>query len=170
MKRAAKIVVLISAAILLRPAFIPTVNAGDCVTECMQRSGCWSGGMGCANCGFNNSHAMELCNIQCKGKTTAGSYGAIAYSPKDKLWGFTYGKSDKTTAEKLAMQFCVKEGGAKCEIAASFSNTCGAIAADGNVVTWGTDGTKYNAQLRAVAECKKAGGKQCEAQASICSR
>ena len=168
MKRAVQILLLLSAGFLDRPPLISTAHGADCVIECMERSGCWSGNTG-ANCGFNNSHAMEMCNIQCKGKTSAPAYGAIAYSRKDKLWGFSYDQTAKATAEKLAMQNCVKQGGAKCLIEASFHNICGAIAADGDIVTWGTSGSRLGAQQRAEAECSRAGGKKCESQASVCS-
>jgi hypothetical protein len=169
MKQRTKVLFLLFVSALVWPTFISTAAGGDCYLECMQGSGCYSGGMGSPNCGYNNAHAMEMCNIQCKGKTSAPSCGAIAYSRKDKLWGFTYDQSDKATAEKLALQYCVKQGGANCRIEASFANTCGAIAADGDIVTWGTSGTKLGAQQRAEAECTRAGGKKCEAQASICS-
>ena len=166
MKRTVQLLVLTTSLF----AFTPRVDA-SCYLDCMERSGCFSGGMTTTPqlCGINNSHAMEMCNIQCRGQVDPSSFGAIAYSRSDKLWGFTYGQPDQATAEKLAVQYCVKQGGAKCLVAASFHDTCGAIAADGNVVAWGTDRTKYYAEERAVAECTRIGGKACEAQASICS-
>jgi hypothetical protein len=169
MNRAFQILLLVAVGFLAGPTFVPPADGADCVSECMQRLGCFSGGMGSQNCGFDNSHGFEMCRIQCKGQNPDPAFGAIAYSRKDKLWGFTYDQPDRGTAEKLALQYCVKQGGAKCLIEASFHNICGAIAADGDIVTWGTDGTKYNAQQRAVSACTEAGGKRCEAQASICS-
>jgi uncharacterized protein DUF4189 len=162
MNRAVQILLLLSASFLVRPTFVSTADGADCVLECMKYFSPYPG--------MTYDHQWELCQIRCKGKTNPPAYGAIAYSRKDKLWGFTYGQNDKATAEKLAMQYCVKQGGAKCQVEATFNNTCGAIAASGDIVTWGTDGTKYNAEQRAVAECKRVGGKQCEAQSSICSR
>jgi hypothetical protein len=161
MKQGTKILILLSAVFLLQPTFVSTADAQTCLLECMSRSEVISG--------MTYDHKRELCEIQCKGKTSAPQYGAIAYSKKDKLWGFTYNQDDKATAEKLAVQYCVTQGGVKCLIEASFHNICGAVAADGDLVTWGTGGTKLGAQQRAEAQCKGLGGKNCEAQASICS-
>jgi hypothetical protein len=119
--------------------------------------------------GMTYDHKYELCQIQCKGKTSPPSYGAIAYSRQDKHWGVAFNQNDKATAENLAVQYCAKQGGVKCLIEASFQNTCGAVAADGDKVTWGTSGTKLNAEERAIAECARVGGKNCAAKASICS-
>lgn len=160
MKQLIRAVILLSV-LVVRPTFVSTADGGDCLVECMQRSAFITG--------MTYDHKRELCVIQCKGQTAAPQYGAIAYSRKDKLWGFTYNQNDRATAEKLALQYCVKQGGAKCVIEASFHSICGAIAADGDLVTWGTGGTKLGAQERAEAQCKGLGGKKCESQASICS-
>jgi hypothetical protein len=161
MRRAVQILLLLSASLLVRPTFVSTADAGDCILDCLQAYQMVSG--------MTNAHKYELCQIRCKGQYSAPTYGAIAYSAKDKLWGFTYEQGDKATAEKLALQNCVKQGGVKCQIEASFHNICGAIAAAGETVFWGTAGTKYSAEQRAVAECTRLGGKSCEAQASVCS-
>ena len=161
MRRTVQILLLVFASFLARPTFISTADGADCIIECMDRSQGISG--------MTNAHKYELCQIQCKGRTSTPAYGAIAYSRKDKLWGFTYNQTDRAAAEKLALQYCVKQGGARCLVEASFHNICGAIAAAGETVFWGTAGTKYAAEQRALAECTRLGGKNCEAQASICS-
>ena len=110
----------------------------------------------------------ELCGIQCRGASSNG-WGAIAYSKKAKISGWSYELGDKATAEKVAVQYCAKQGGGTCQVAASFNHTCGAIAVDGEIVSWGTSGTKVSAQERAMAECGRAGGKKCGMEASVCS-
>jgi len=107
----------------------------------------------------------ELCNIEC----STDSWGAIAYSWKEKISGWSYGKSNRTDAVRMAMQACVKEGGSKCILQTSFNGICGSVAADGDLVAWGTGGTRAGAQQRALAECAKTGGKKCAVQASVCS-
>jgi hypothetical protein len=161
MKQQAKVLTLLLVSSLVRPAYISTAAGQSCLLSCMDASAGISG--------MTYQHKYELCEIRCKGQADPPAYGAIAYSRKDKLWGFTYNQSDKATAEKLAFQNCVKQGGAKCLIEASFHNICGAIAADGDTVAWGTSGTKLNAEQNALAACARAGGKKCAAQASICS-
>ncbi len=162
MKRLPKLLLHFSAGLL-----VPNLHAGDCMTECMNRLGCFSGGMGTQNCGYNNSHGFEMCGIQCKGVNTQ-AFGAIAYSLKEKVFGWSNDKPDQATAERAAIQFCAKSGGSKCVIEASFHNTCGAISTDGKDVFWGTHGSKYSAEQRALAECSKP-GKKCTVESSVCS-
>jgi hypothetical protein len=145
---------------------LSSVAAADCITDCMQRSGCWSGRS------ITDPHACnvqpELCRIQCQGKGGSG-WAAIAYSKKDKIAGWSFEQSDRATAERVALQYCTKEGGVKCEIWTSFNGLCGAVAADGDLAGWGTAGSQAGAKQRAISECAKQGGKRCEVEASVCS-
>jgi hypothetical protein len=52
----------------------------------------------------------------------------------------------------------------------AYENECGAIAADGNIVTFGTAYLRLNAEQRALLECKKAGGKNCAIKVWSCSK
>jgi len=153
--------------ILLSVGLHPTLPCADCITECMNRKGCFSGGMGSQTCGYQNSHGFEMCGIECRGKTTT-AYGAIAFSLKEKISGWSYDQPNQAAAERTAMQYCAKSGGSKCAVQASFHNICGAIATDGSSVFWGTASTKSGAEQRALSEC---GGpaKKCEVQSSVCS-
>ncbi len=169
MMRFAKILTLIAVGLLARPIFVSNLNGANCMIDCMSRA------PGCNNsstisCSGQNDHQRELCEIRCRGQSADAAWGSIAYSTKEKVYGFTYGKSDKATADKQAVQFCVKQGGTKCFTAASFNNTCGAIAASGDLVAWGADPNRYNAEQRAISECRRLGGKMCEVRSSLCSR
>jgi len=162
MKEASRLVVL-SASLLIH------VRArADCWLTCMERSGCWGPARSDDYCGYNNGHMSEMCKIQCRG-AAANSWGAIAYSWKEKASGWSYNQSDKAAAERVAIQSCIKAGGAKCAIETTFNDACGALAADGEIVGWGTGAEKFSAQYRARVECAKAGGKKCEAVTAICS-
>jgi hypothetical protein len=166
MKPLSKVLILISLSSLGRPTFIATADGADCFIECMERSGCWSGRSVSDPAGCRNM--PELCTIQCKGKAD-NAWGAIAYSRKDEISGWSYEMDDKATADRAALQQCAKQGGVKCLLEASFNHSCGAIAVDGEKVSWGTDGTKVAAEQRALSECGKAGGKKCAIEASVCS-
>jgi hypothetical protein len=85
----------------MQPPFIPIASGADCFLECMQRSGCWSGGSVSDPARCNNM--PELCRIECQGKTS-NSWAAIAYSSKDTTSGWSYEKPDKATAERIAVQ------------------------------------------------------------------
>lgn len=156
-------VLFLSSVCLVWPAFLPAGVDQSCVVKCMEGSGCWSGGS-VTMPGYCNNQP-ELCNIKC----STDSWGAIAYSWKEKISGWSYGKSNRNDAVRIAMQGCVKEGGAKCILQTSFNGICGSVAADGDLVAWGNADTKPNAQQRALAECARLGAKKCALQATICS-
>jgi hypothetical protein len=84
--------------------------------------------------------------------------------------GWTNGWNDVNDAKKTAMDKCLKDGGAACKLWIWFENECGAIAADGKTVTWGTAYLKEKAEETAMIECRKAGGKNCAITAWACSR
>jgi hypothetical protein len=111
---------------------------------------------------------QHRCQIQCDGQNKK-SYGAIAYSKKDQGVGWSYGWNEVSKAKKVALDNCSKHGSG-CEIWVWYANSCGAVAADGKIVTWGSAAAKQSADQRALAECAKAGGKKCVIQASQCSR
>ena len=59
----------------------------------------------------------------------ATSWGAIAYSAADMGAGWSQGKSDRTSAEKAAMDTCSQRGKA-CALRIAFNKQCRALAAD----------------------------------------
>src|ERR1700733_11413427 len=152
MKQRAKIPLLLSVSSLvwLTP-FVPTTVGQTCQLDCMAASqvGINSGGM-------TYDHAWELCQIRCKGKDLI-SWGAIAFSKKDKIYGWSSEQVDRASAERVALANCNKEGGIKCVVENSFYNSCGAVAADGDLVALGTGGSKRNVEQLAMAECVKLG-------------
>ena len=95
--------------------------------------------------------------------------GAIAYSAKDKGAGWSFGWNELDKAKNEAMNRCSKQSAA-CRLWVWFDNSCGAVAADGSIVTWGTAYAKKDADQRALLECRKAGGNKCVIEASACSR
>ena len=157
MMRGVKFPILPAAGLLIQLASIPAVADDDCYSKCIRENSCNTthpfGGPGCA----------DDCYRKCK-----KGWGAIAYSWKDKVWGCSWEQESPADAERVAMQSCVKEGGVKCILQAGFNFACGAVAADGERVAWGTDSTKFRAQQRALAECAKIGGRKCAVEAAIC--
>ena len=144
-----------------RPTSAVGQSVGHCLYECQ--------GPICSDFGNNSDMCVSLrakCQVQC---SNLKSWGAIAYSAKDKGFGFSTGWNDLEKAKKVAMENCSKHG-AECKLWAWYDHSCGAIAQDGKVVTWGTAPLRANAEQRALEECKKAGGKQCAIEVSQCSR
>lgn len=149
--------------LLLSVVLTPASAVGaDCLYQC-EGSVCY----------LNANHydfCMKIraeCQAKCSGQMM--SWGAIAYSAKDKGAGWSYGFGDLTKAKKQAMDNCSKRGEA-CKLWVWYNNSCGAIAQDGKIVTWGTASVKEDADRRALQECRKAGGSKCAVEVSQCSR
>ena len=142
----------------------PSASARDCLTECMDASGCWS-----SRSDENVSYCRgteATCEAQCRNHK---SYGAIAYSAKNGAYGFSDSWNDQKQAEKTALGYCSKRG-PKCENMVWFYNSCGAVAADGKKTGWGQGSSEGAASNQALEKCKKSGGKNCEVKISHCSR
>ena len=137
MKRGVKLLVFLSAGLLLQPAFIPTASGDNCYSDCIIRYGCFTSNP------YAGSDCYELCRSSCR----PDGWGAIAYSSKDKVFGWSFALDYKGTAEQVAKQYCAKRGGANCIIQASYYEACGAVAADGALVAWGTE--KHKSEGRA---------------------
>jgi len=157
----APLLLLVILALGLKPSRPNSAVGGDCLYECE--------GPICADYGNHADFCADLrakCQARCSGRRW---WGAIAYSAKDKGFGWSTGWNDVSDAKKEALRRCAVQGTA-CKLWAWFENECGAVAADGNIVTWGTAYLKENAQRRALDECRKAGGKNCAIAAWACSK
>ena len=67
------------------------------------------------------------------------------------------------------MQSCRNAHGTVCKVEASYYELCAAVAADGQLVGWGTAASKSEAAQRALSECSKQGGTHCVLEASVSS-
>lgn len=155
------LLVLIVFALTLQPSRPISVEAGDCLYDC-ETSVCYDHSNQTNEC----LERRAKCEARCSGRR---QWGAIAYSAPDEGAGWSYNFNSLEDAKKEAMRRCSLQGKA-CQLWAYFENECGAVAADGKIVTWGTAYLKENAQQRALLECRKAGGKKCEIQAWACSK
>jgi hypothetical protein len=82
---------------------------------------------------MQNNGSTELrdeCLQQCNKATAAPSvpHGAIAFGAQSASWGISYGKPSVASANSSAMSACLEHGN-DCQLAASYSNTCAALAA-----------------------------------------
>ena len=100
----------------------------------------------------------------------ADSYGAIAYGPKSSAWGNSYGERSAEDAKQKALAFCARNGD-DCQVVASFSNTCGAVAVvDATGATFvATSSKRGTAETQAKHRCTQKNGSGCRVAASICA-
>ena len=147
--------------VLLSVAAHPAPAPETCYDYCLK-----AGGQG--SCAVRCSPGGDL-DTTYRGSTSK-SWGAIAYSAKDKGAGWSYGFGDLDKAKKVALDNCSSRGAA-CKLWIWYANSCGALAIDGSIVTWGTAYARQSsAEQRALLECSKAGGKKCVVQVSQCSK
>lgn len=160
-------------AALLTVVWTPSAPAAaDCYTDCMNASGCWS-----HRSDENVSYCSDTqarCSSECRDagsddRRHGKSYGAIAYSAKDGIYGYSHGWTNQKKAEAVALRYCKESGGKKCKKAVTFADACGAVAADGKKFGVGKNRVRVLAIDEALKKCKRAGGKNCEAKISDCS-
>jgi Domain of unknown function (DUF4189) len=144
------------------PSSAAAQDAGACLYQC-EGSVCYDFGNHTSLC----QETRAKCQARCSGKKL---WGAIAYSKSDKAFGWSIEQNVEADAKKAALAKCIANGGAGCQVWVKFENECGAVAADGNIATWGTAAVQATAQQRAILECKKAGGKNCTIAAWACSK
>jgi len=156
------IVLLMICALGMKPSLPTSAAGGDCVYQCE--------GSICADFGNHTQTCQEIrakCEARCSGKRW---YGAIAYSVPDQQSGWSYDYNDLNAAKKQAMDRCIAAKGKACEVWVHFENECGAVAADGKIVSWGTAFLRPDAEREALGGCRKQGGRNCTIQAWVCSK
>ena len=99
------------------------------------------------------------------------SYGAIAYGAKSTAYGYSSDQPSPQTAERAALDDC-RPNGDDCEVVASFSNSCAAVAAIESkaVFSTGSGGTEEEAQQNALKACERTHGKGCELEVWSCAK
>ncbi len=96
-------------------------------------------------------------------------YGALAYSPRNGSYGWSTGYDDSESANAAAMETCSAHGPG-CYVVISFSNLCASVSVDDEgAVSWGTGGTRTEAQYQSQNYCRKQGGRNCEIKVWACS-
>ncbi|HEY3739736.1 MAG TPA: DUF4189 domain-containing protein [Bryobacteraceae bacterium] len=139
---------------------LPAQTQENCFDYCLRAGGTGDCAVRCGPGGdLENAHPWVM------GK----SWGAIAYSQKDKGVGWSHGYAELAKAKKVALDRC-SDTGKTCKLWIWYADSCGALAVDGRIVTWGTSSTRKNANQRALDECAKAGGRKCTVQVSQCSK
>jgi hypothetical protein len=94
---------------------------------------------------------------------------AISMEPDPKV-GISWGAVAQTTASKLALDSCVKDGGSRCKVRMLLHSQCVAFAKSPNGM-WGA----YNniarqvAETNAIRKCQEANGTNCAVVLSKCS-
>ena len=64
-----------------------------------------------------------------RAEDSSSRFGAIAFSPSTRMYGYVYDYADKDSARKGAIEECKEEAGSNdCKAVVQFENGCGALA------------------------------------------
>lgn len=99
-------------------------------------------------------------------------HGAIAYSSRKEVYGYSHDYDSAKAANSAALSHCRKqEGGADdCRVLVTFHNACGALAlGEGGAYgsAWGR--SRREASAKALTECRPHGGQSCTIRREVCS-
>ncbi len=99
------------------------------------------------------------------------NYGAIAYGPRSTADGYAFDKGSSGEANRAALRFCSQRGN-DCQVVASFSNGCAAVAAveRNQVYSVGYAHSGIGARDAAMAACSRDHGGGCEIEAWTCTQ
>jgi hypothetical protein len=93
-----------------------------------------------------------------------GVFGAIALQRETGQLGYAYNSSTSRTAKIEALKQCAHP---RCEVVASFSNACGALAHGPNKYFPATGATRPEAETKALRLCA---ARECEVIAWACTK
>ena len=110
---------------------------------------------------------LLACVAAGSGEAAADNYGAIAYSPSTKAYGWSYDFPSRGAAESEAMSRCRTKAG-DCFVPLWFRNACGALAigSGGYGTGWATD--RSSAEHQALGVCRRHTG-DCAVRQWVCT-
>lgn len=99
-------------------------------------------------------------------------HGAIAYSARTQVHGYSYGYESEKAASDVAVQNCRRQdpGARDCQVAVTFHNACGALARGekgAHGADWGHSGRE--ASTKALVKCRARRGDSCKIDRQVCS-
>jgi hypothetical protein len=100
----------------------------------------------------------------------SAAYGAIAYGAKSTAYGTSSDQRTQQEAERGALADC-RQNGDDCELVASFSQGCAAVAAieSKGVFSTGKGDTEQKAEDAALQTCERVDGRGCEIEVWNCA-
>jgi uncharacterized protein DUF4189 len=144
----------------------PSPGWADCASDCQASyRSCRGNPDSCLS-------AQGVCLNRCTLNRGGDRHGAIAYSARKEVYGYSRDYDSPKTAGEAAVRNCRGQdrGADDCRVLVAFHNACGALAlgdrgAHGSA--WGQSGRE--AATKALNECRPHGGASCKIQRQVCS-
>ena len=138
----------------------------DCAADCSATYYSCSGRSNPDSCVSQQGVCLNRCTVD------RARHGAIAYSAKKEVYGYSRDFGSSSDAAAAAVHNCrtqKKEAG-DCTVLVTFRNACGALALGSSGAygsAWGM--SQREASAKALAECRSYGGVSCKIERQVCS-
>jgi serine/threonine-protein kinase len=98
----------------------------------------------------------------------ADNYGAIAFSPSTRSYGWSTDYNSRGEAEQVALEHCRKQAG-DCVVPIWFRSSCGALAVGPNGYGSGWGLNRSQAEQKALESCGKHNSTNCSIRHWTCT-
>ncbi len=147
----------------------PAAGRADCASDCQESY------HNCRRTWNADSCLSEhgLCLIRCTlDRNDVERHGAIAYSLRKEVYGYSHDYDSAKTAGEVALRNCRSQerGADDCRVLVTFHNACGALALGDRGAygsAWGQSAREASA--KALNECRPYGGSTCKIERQVCS-
>lgn len=145
----------------------PRAARADCASDCQASyRSCRGNPDSCLG-------AQGVCLNRCGlNRESRERHGAIAYSTRKNVFGYSHDHDSAKTATDAAQRNCrdQERGADDCRVVVTFHNACGALALGDQGAygsAWGR--SRREASAKALTECRPHGGASCKVQREVCS-
>lgn len=142
-------------------------SRADCAAECTANYyNCVRSSNGADFCLNSQGTCLNRCTLERE------RHGAIAYSPRKEVYGYSHDFSSPNAAAEAALRNCrtQEKGTDDCRVLLTFHNACGALTLGDHGAygsAWGL--SQREAAAKALVECHPHGGSSCKIERQVCS-
>jgi serine/threonine-protein kinase len=156
--------------IILGVGLLLTFNAAAAWADCA--SDCQASYRSCRGNPDSCLSAQGVCLNRCTLDGSRERHGAIAYSSRKVVYGYSHDYDSAKGASEAAVRNCrgQERGADDCRVLVTFHNACGALALGDRGAygsAWALSGREASA--KALAECRPHGGASCKITRQVCS-
>lgn len=144
----------------------PWAARADCASDCQASYHNCLRGSNADSCLSAQGVCLNRCTVNRE------RHGAIAYSPRKEVFGYSHDYDSARAAGDVAVRNCrgQERGADDCRVLVTFHNACGALALGDRGAygsAWGP--SRREASAKALAECRPHGGTSCKIEREVCS-
>jgi hypothetical protein len=154
------------ALVVLLSVSASSVAWADCASDCQSSYHNCLRGSNADSCLSAQGVCLNRCTV------ARERHGAIAYSARTHVFGYSYDHGSVKAAGDVAVRQCrdQERGADDCRVVVTFHNACGALAlGDGGAYGSAWALSQREASAKALDECRPHGGASCTIRRQVCS-